>query len=264
MPDSGQKRRPTISIPEKFFKRLKGKTAWITGGRRIGVVVARALAEQGSNIIVSYRSSEKEADRIARSAEKIGVKALSLRADVSDRSSMERAVKEAAKKFHRIDILVNMASVFGSVNFEKITERDMDSNIRAHLLGTFWPTQLIAPRMPRGSHIINISDRTSIGRVYRGFLPYVVTKKAVEGITRACAAELGEKGIFVNAIAPGPILAPPGVSHKEWKALRRKSRLKVPVDDREAVEQFALLVLYLSVVTMSSGNTYSLDQGQNL
>ena len=248
----------------RFYSRLKGKTAWITGGKRIGETVALALAEQGVNLVLSYRSSEKEALETARRAKKLGVRALAVRADASKRMDMERAVRKALKEFPKIHILVNMASVFGPVDFEKITERDLQDNIDAHLLGTFWPIRLIFPHMPRGSHIINITDRTSAGKVYRRYLPYVVTKEAVKGLTRACAVELGLKGIFVNAIAPGPILPPDYTAKSEWQALRDKSRLKFSIDDKEAVEQFALLVLYLSVVTMTSGSTYSLDQGQNL
>ena len=227
-------------------------------------MAARALAEQGVNIIASYRVSEKEAGRIVQSAKKLGVRAITVQADVSNRLDMEQALRQVLKKFPKIDILVNMASVFAPIRFEEVTEKDMEANVRAHLLGTLWPTQLIAPHMPRGSHIINITDRTAVGKVYKNYLPYVVTKKAVEGVTRASAVELAEKGIFVNAIAPGPMLRPDGTTTKEWKALREKSRLKYPIDDRRAVEQFALLVLYLSVVRMASGNTYPLDQGQNL
>ena len=253
-----------MTILERSFSKLKGRTAWITGGKRIGQAVARALAEQGTNIIVSWRSSQKEADEIVRSSKKLGVRALAVRADVSNRRDTVRALDQVLKQFRRIDILVNMASVFSSAGFSRVSEKDMETNVRAHILGTLWPIQLAAPHMPRGSHIINVTDRTSVGRVYKNYLPYVVTKKAVEGLTRTCAVELADRGIFVNAIAPGPLLPPDGTPSREWRALRERSRLKYPMSDPEAVEQFALLVLYLSTVTLASGNTYLLDQGQNL
>ena len=90
---------------------LKGKTAWITGGKRIGLAVAQALAEQGVNIVASYRSSKKEAELAVKISQKAGVKALAVRADASSRQDMERAVREVSKKFPHIDILVNMASI---------------------------------------------------------------------------------------------------------------------------------------------------------
>ena len=92
----------------------------------------------------------------------------------------------------------------------------------------------------------------------------MVSKGAVETLTRVCAKELGPRGLFVNAIAPGPILPPPFTPREEWEGIRAESPVKFSVSDEEAVEQFSLLVLYLSIVTFTSGSTFSLDQGQNL
>ena len=83
-------------------------------------------------------------------------------------------------------------------------------------------------------------------------------------MTKALAVELAPKGIFVNAIAPGPILRPDNISKKDWQEIRETSPLKYKIKDSEAVSQFAELVVYLSKVTMASGYIYPLDQGQNL
>ncbi len=251
-------------LDRQIKSRLKGKTVWITGGKRVGQTIARAFAEQGANLAVSYLHSKKEADATVKMAKSLGVRAITVQMDAGSRESAFEAVREISKTFSKIDVLVSMASVFHSVPFDKISQLEWDVNYQAHVLGSFWPLQAAAKHMPKGSHVVNVADRTSIGRSYSNYLPYIVTKGAVESFTRAAAKELGGRGIFVNAIAPGPILKPPEASQKEWEKLRRSSPVQFPIDDREAVEQFAVLVLYLSTLTMTSGRTYSLDQGQNL
>lgn len=252
------------SILEKHVGKLKGKTAWIAGGKRVGRIVAQILAEQGVNIIASYRSSAQEAEEIVSMAEAKGVSGFAVQADVSSRDSVINAVKQITQRFKNVDILVNMASVFSSILMEKIEQKDWDANINTHILGTFWVTQAIVPFMKNGSHVVNIADRTSLGKAYKGYIPYVVTKGAIASLTKVMAVELAEKGIFVNAIAPGPILRPEDISADEWLDIRNASPLKYPLNDEEAVEQFSILVLYLCIGTMSSGYLYPLDQGQNL
>jgi len=253
-----------VKLIEKHLARLHGRTAWITGGRRVGCTVARLLAECGANVVVSYRSSMKEAQQIAEEARRLGVRSLAVEADVAARESVAAAVERVRADFPEIDILINMASVYKLTAVGEVTAADWDANIGAHILGTFWPTQLIVPLMPRGGHIVNVADATSMGRPQRRNLPYVVTKAAVAAMTREMALEYGSHGIFVNALAPGPILPPEDFPADVWRHIRERSPVKVPVTDEEAVEQFALLTLYLCLTTMSSGHVYPLDQGQNL
>ncbi len=253
-----------MTLLQKYGARLRNQTAWVIGGKRIGQFVAKALAEQGVHIIASYHRSRTEADAMARMARGLGVQSLVLRADVSNRRQVAQAVRTIARHFPKLHILVNMASVFWPTPLAKIRETDWQANIASHVLGTFWPVQQALPLMPKGAHIITIADRTSIGPSYEDYLPYVTTKGAVQAMTRALARELGPRGIFVNAIAPGPIRPPDFMPRKEWKALRQASVIDFPIDDQEAQEQFALLVLYLSTLTLASGWTYALDQGQNL
>lgn len=253
-----------MTLLEKHLARLRGQTAWITGGRRVGRTVARALAECGVNIVASYRRSAQEARETVEAAERLGVRALAVEADVSSRESVAAAVERIRADFPTVDILVNMASVYRLANVDEIVEAEWDANVGVHILGTFWPVQAIAPWMPRGSHIVNVADVTSIGRPQRRVLPYAVTKAAVAAMTREMALEYGGRGIFVNALAPGPILPPDDMPADVWRRIRERSPVHFPMTDEEAVEQFALLTLYLCVTTLSSGHIYPLDQGQNL
>lgn len=241
-------------------KNLKGKTVWITGGKRIGKEIALALAKLGANLILTYRFSEKEAKETAEKAKKLGREVLVIRCDAANRESVQEATSQIKKKFKKLDILVSLASIFKPVNFERIKEEDWDSNFTAHVKGTFWPIQLGVSLMRPGSHIITVADRTSIGRTYPGYLPYVVTKSAVAAMTRVLAIELGPKGIFINSIAPGPILKPDDLSKAEWQKIRDSSFIKYPLTDREAVQEFVDTVIRLCFVR-SSGSIYPLDLG---
>lgn len=241
-------------------KTLKGKTVWITGGRRIGQSIIKTLADEGANIIVSYRSSEQEANEAIEAVKNSGVKTFAVKCDVSSKESVDSAVSAIGKDFKKIDILILMASIFKPVKLEDIGEKDWESNFSVHVKGTFWPIRACLPLMPKGSHIVTISDRTAIGRVYPGYLPYVVTKGAIASMTKALAAELGPKGIFINSIAPGPILKPDDITEKEWQAIRDESLIKYPISDDEAVAEFAETVLRL-VHVRSSGGVYPLDLG---
>jgi len=239
---------------------LKGKTAWITGGKRIGQRIAEVLAQNGANIILSYNKSKKEAENTVKKLKKYKVKTLMLKADVSSRQSVKNAINEIKKKFKSVDILVLMTSVFNKIRLEDVTEKDMLDNFKVHVLGTFWPVQLGLGIMPKGSHVITISDRTSLGITYSEYLPYITTKAAVMQMTKVLAVELGSKGIFINSIAPGPVLKPDYMPQKEWNKLRAASIIKYPINDEEAVEEFAKLVLYLSTAR-STGAVYPLDFG---
>jgi|SRR3989338_2588335 len=245
-------------MPDLF--NIKGKTAWITGGKRIGQRVAEVLAEHGANIALSYNKSKKEAEETAKRAKKLGAKTLVVQADVSSRQNTIKAVKEIKKNFNKIDILVLMASVFEKTGLAAITEDELKRNFDVHVQGTFWPIMESLSMMPKGSHIITVSDRTSIGNVYPNYLPYVVTKAAVASLTKALAVELGGKGIFINSIAPGPVLKPEGLAQDYWQNIRKSQILKYVISDKEAVEEFAKLVLYLSTIR-STGSVYSLDFG---
>ncbi len=239
---------------------LKGKTAWITGGKRIGQRIAELLAEHGANIAISYNKSRKEAEETQSRLKKYKIKTLLVKADASSRGDVLEAVNEIKKEFKKIDILVLMASIFSQSKLETLSEDDFINNFKVHVLGTFWPIQSSLNIMPKGSHIITIVEKPEMAKMYGKYIPYFVTKGANYYLAKAMAAELGNKGIFINSIAPGPVLKPAHLGEKEWRALRNESLVKFPISDEEAVNEFAKLVLYLSAAR-STGSVYSLDFG---
>ena len=206
---------------------LKGKTAWITGGKRIGKKIAMVLAEHGANIVVSYNSSKKDADETINQLAKFGVKSLAVKVDVSDRKQVNEAALKNKKEFGKLDILVLMASVFDKKKIENVTDEDLDKNFAVHVKGTFWPIQESLPILNKGARIITVADRTSIGKIYAEYFPYVVTKGAITYLTKELSFELAEKGIFITSIAPGPILKPDFLPDSEWKKINWKHGFKI-------------------------------------
>lgn len=251
-----------------LLQRLKGKTVWITGGKRVGQTVARALAELGMNLLVTYRGSRQSAEQIVAEAKKLKVKALALPVDVTRRPEVEKAIVVAEKKFRRLDALVQMASVFQPVAWEAVTEKDWEENLSVHVVGAFWPAQALAKRwreQKRPGKIIFFTDRTApdSGRPYPGYLPYGVTKGALHSLVKFLARELGPYGITVNGIAPGPLRRPPDIAPEEWQAIRDSALLK-GVTDEESERQAALAVVYWLAAELTTGQTLLLDSGMNL
>lgn len=244
----------------KNSENLKGKIVWITGGKRIGREIAVGLAKLGADLVLSYRSSEKEARETAEKVKLSGSKAFIVQCDVTLQQSVSLTVKEIKKEFKKLDILILLASIFKPTKLEEVEEADWDANFSTHIKGTFWPIQLSLSLMPKGSHIITVADRTSIGKIYPGYLPYVVTKAGVASMTRVLAVELGPRGILVNSIAPGPILKPNNISQKEWQKIRSSSIIKYPITDEEAVKEYVDTVIRLCF-TRSSGGIYPIDLG---
>src|SRR4051794_36221589 len=129
-----------MTLLAQTYRRLKGQTAWIIGGKRIGQTVARALAQQSVHLLINYHRFKKEAEAAAASARRWGVRAQVVHSDASDRTSVAAAIRSFRRHFPRVDLLINMASVFDEISLEKISRQDWERNLNAHLLGSFWPT----------------------------------------------------------------------------------------------------------------------------
>jgi NAD(P)-dependent dehydrogenase (short-subunit alcohol dehydrogenase family) len=198
---------------------LDGKAVLITGAKRIGADVARELAKRGADVAVSYARSKKQADEVVADINGLGRRAVALQADLTNPESCAAIVEQTAQAFGRLDILIAMASVYVATPFDKLNLEEWNRTIDVDLRSTFLCAIAAVPHMRKqgGGRIITFSDwlpRSGRPR-YEGWLPYYVAKGGVMALTEALALELAPDNILVNAVAPGPILAPPTTTAEE-------------------------------------------------
>jgi NAD(P)-dependent dehydrogenase (short-subunit alcohol dehydrogenase family) len=240
------------------------RAALITGGKRIGAAVAADLARRGLDVALSYNRSNEEAEEAGDAVRAAGRRAFLIRADLSDGAACARLVDEAAARLGRLDVLINMASVYTEVAFNDTDEALWDSVIDIDLKASFLCARAAVPhlRAAGGGRIINFSDWIAVsGRPrYKGYLPYYVAKHGVIGLTEALALELAGDQILVNTIAPGPILAPPGTSAEELSAVEAST----PVGRWGGEAEIAKAVAFLIESDFVTGETLRVDGGRHV
>ncbi|MFT4747428.1 MAG: 3-oxoacyl-[acyl-carrier protein] reductase [Congregibacter sp.] len=184
--------------------KLQNKVAIVTGGSRgIGAAIACEFASQGAKVVVNYLNSQEKADAVVANIIEQGGLALAVQADVSQLSGIDHLVNQACEAFGVVDILVNNAGWATLERLQDITFDDTKKQFELNVFGPIFLTQKISAIMPSGSVIINISSIAAKGGA--GGSIYCATKAAINTLTKCYAAELGEKGIRVNAIAPGAV-----------------------------------------------------------
>jgi 3-oxoacyl-[acyl-carrier protein] reductase len=189
-------------------RKLKGKVALVTGGSRgIGAATARALAEEGADVALSYAASADKAVALVRELQGKGVRAEAFRADQADAAQVDGLVKAVVQKFGRLDILVNNAGVFvtGKVDEETGDVARFDRQLAVNVGGVAAAVRAAARLMGQGGRIISIGSVLGARVPAAGLADYSATKAAVAVYTRGWARDLGPKGITVNAVQPGPI-----------------------------------------------------------
>ena len=243
---------------------LAGRVALITGGKRIGAVVATELARGGTDVALVYRTSRGEAEETADIARGFGRRALVLQADLRREEECERLVDETVDALGRLDVLINMASMYTPKPLDDITVADWDAQMNVDLRAAWLCARAAVPHMRRlrGGRIINFSDWVArSGRPrYPGYLTYYVAKAGVIGLTEALALELASDQILVNAIAPGPIVAPEGISDEEFSSVERAT----PLGRWGGELEIAKTVLSLVESDFVTGETIRVDGGRHL
>ena len=243
---------------------LTGKAALITGGKRIGAVAAVALAERGCDVALVFNRSAAEAERTAADVRRHGRRALTLQADLSQPDACERVVTRAAEAFGRLDILFNMASVYRPVAIADADAAKWDATVNVDLRAAFLCARAAIPHMRRAGsgRIVNFADWVAAsGRPrYKDFVPYYVAKRGVIGLTEALALELAADQILVNAIAPGPIVAPEGTTAEESRAVE----VATPLGRWGGEQEIVKALLFVIESDFMTGETVRVDGGRHI
>jgi NAD(P)-dependent dehydrogenase (short-subunit alcohol dehydrogenase family) len=243
---------------------IAGRAVLITGGKRMGAAVAADLASAGADVALVYARSRAEAEASAADVRSRGRRAEVLHADLSDAAACRQVVDQAAGLFGRLDILVNMASLYERKDYESLTEADFDRALAVDLRASHLCAHAAVPHMRRhgGGRIVNFTDWIAAsGRPrYTGYVPYYVAKAGVAALTHVLALELAPAGILVNAVAPGPILPPPGTSDDEIAAVEKAT----PLGRWGGPDEIARVVRFLVETEFVTGEIVRVDGGRHV
>ncbi|EIF6156681.1 3-oxoacyl-[acyl-carrier-protein] reductase [Clostridium perfringens] len=242
---------------------LKDKVAIVTGGTRgIGRAIALKLADNGANIVINYRNSDKEAEELKAILEEKGVKVLTVKCDISNFEDSKNLMDKCKEVFGKIDILVNNAGITKDTLIMRMKEEDFDSVIDVNLKGTFNCAKHASAIMlkQRFGKIINMTSVVGIAG-NAGQVNYAASKAGVIGLTKSLAKELGSRGITVNAVAPGFINTDMTASLSE--KVKEEASKNIPLKRLGDPEDVANLVGFLAsdAANYITGQVINVDGG---
>jgi 3-oxoacyl-[acyl-carrier protein] reductase len=183
--------------------RLDGKVAFVTGGSRgIGAAIAKRLANEGAAVAITYSNSKEDAESVIAD---LGTRGLAIRADSADAHAVKAAIATTARRFGRLDILVNNAAMFRIGLIDDFSLEHIDQMLAINVKSLFAAIQESLRFMEKGGRIINIGSVSSDYMPIPGVSVYAATKGAVASMTRALARDLGSRDITINNVQPGRI-----------------------------------------------------------
>ena len=244
-------------------KNLEGKIALITGGSRgIGAAIATRLASDGARVAITYSKGADAAASVVKEIEREGGKAIAIQADAADADAVKAAVEKVVATFGQLDILVNNAGTAIPKPFEETTLEEMDRLIDINIRGAFVATQAALKHMKDGGRIIMIGSCVGERMMTPGLVPYSATKGAVKMFSQGLSREVGNRGITVNNIQPGPIDTELNPAAGEWAVPQKAA---TALNRYGSVDDVAALVAFVAGPESSyiTGANLTVDGGTN-
>lgn len=191
------------------YGRLRDQVALITGGDSgIGRAVAIAFAREGAHVLIGYLSEEEDARETVRWVQKAGRRAVSVKGDLQSETFCQKLVRSVFDEFGRLDVLINNAAFQSEHDdIQEFTSEEWERTFRTNVFAPFWLCKAALPRMKPGNSIINTASIQAF-TPSEGLLAYAPAKAAIVGMTKALSKAAMDKGIRVNAVAPGPVWTP--------------------------------------------------------
>ena len=237
--------KPFYDAP--FYKgsgKLEGKVALITGGDSgIGRAVAILYAREGANVAIVFLDEHEDAELTRSLVEAEGRRCLLISGDVSDRTFAREAVAQTVVMLGKLDVLVNNAAFQLHARFEDISEEQFDRTLKTNLYGYFQMAQAAVEHLPYGGAIVNTGSITGI-EGSSSLVDYSMTKGGIHAFTRALSGQLLERGIRVNAVAPGPVWTPLNPADKtpdEVFQFGAQTAMKRPAQPEELAPAYVFL-----------------------
>ena len=245
------------------MNKLEGKIAIITGGSRgIGAAIAKRLAADGANVAITYTKGADAAASVVKEIERAGRKAIAIQADAADAEAVKAAVEMTVATLGGLDVLVNNAGTAIPKKFEETTLEEMDRMIDINIRGAFVATQAALKHMKDGGRIIMIGSCVGERMMTPGLVPYSATKGAVKMFSQGLSREVGNRGITVNNIQPGPIDTELNPAAGEWAVPQKAA---TALNRFGSVEDVAALVAFVAGPESSyiTGANLTVDGGTN-
>ena len=246
---------------KKMTNLLSGKTVLVTGAaKRLGRGIALAAAAEGADVAITYHESARDAQAVVREIARFGVEALAVRCDITDETSVREMVKEVASVLGGIDVLVNNAANYETVEFEKLTVRQWDAIFASNARGPFLVSREALPYLrKRRGRIINMGSLGGL-RPWATHAHYCSSKAAVHMLTKVMAKALAPE-IAVNAIAPGMI----DLGEKAAAAFMKRMAKQTPMQRNGTAEDIAAAAMFFATApSFITGQILAVDGGIGL